>query len=462
MNSTPVRATEDGQEMDRVNAQAPRSLPGERLVALVRKEFRQLLRDRRNLSLGIILPIALIFIFGYGLSLDVKNAPIAVVLEDPSPAANEAISGLRSSSLFAAMMVPSMHEAIALMEKREVDGIVRLPSDFSSRQAAGTARVQLIVHGTDPARASLVQAYAGNALRQYLVRGADRAGSGSIPGNRDHSGAGSGANSSDDGSSSDDSRDDSSSSDSGSDGVPHGGSPSRSERGSGAGSTVDAGRGPQSGQVTLEYRVWFNEANTSTWYLVPGLIVLIMTLVGAFLTALVMAREWERGTLEALFVTPVRPVEILLAKIVPYFCVGMAGLLLCLLAARFLFQVPMRGSLALLLLGSVLYLLVALALGLLISAATKNQFLASQVALLATFLPSLMLSGFLFDLRNVPLAVRLIGNLLPATHYMELIKTLFLAGNVWSIVLKEGALLAGYAVALLALALVVTRKRLPG
>jgi ABC-2 type transport system permease protein len=381
---------------------AVRSRAWGRLAALIRKEFRQLLRDRGNLALGIALPMVLIFIFGYGLSLDVRNAPLAVVLEDASPAATEAVSGLQLSPAIAPLLVASMHEATLLLRKGEVDGIVRVPPDFSSGQALGRSRIQLIVHGTDAARAGLVQAYALGALVQPATRASDR-----------------------------------------------------------AGNAAPAGTGGN-GRVTVEERIWFNEANTSTWYLVPGLIVLIMTLVGAFLTALVMAREWESGTLEALFVTPVRPTEILLAKVIPCFCVGLAGLLLCLLAARFLFQVPMRGSLALLLLGSVLYLLVAVGLGLLISAATRNQFLASQVALLATFLPSLMLSGFLFDLRNVPAAVRLIGNLLPATHFMELIKTLFLAGNVWPIVLKDSALLALYAVALLALARVVTRKKLPG
>jgi ABC-2 type transport system permease protein len=175
----------------------------------------------------------------------------------------------------------------------------------------------------------------------------------------------------------------------------------------------------------------------------------------------VMAREWERGTLEALFVTPVRPAEILLAKVIPYLGVGMAGLTLCLVAARFLFGVPMRGSLVLIVLASLLYLLVAVGFGLLISAATKNQFLASQFALLSTFLPSLLLSGFLFDLRNVPWVVRIIGDILPATHFVSLIKTLFLAGDVWSIVLRDCAILAGYATVLLGLALAVTRKRLP-
>ncbi|WPH22217.1 ABC transporter permease [Variovorax paradoxus] len=370
-----------------------------RLVSLTRKEFRQLLRDRSNLAIGILLPMVLILIFGYGMSLDVKNAPVAVVLEDSSPTAHEAIAGLQLSPTIAPVLLGSMHDAETLMRERKVDGIVRVPADFSRALAAGNARVQLIVHGADAGRATIIQAYVSGALAQSALRQADRGGA--------------------------------------------------------AGAAA-----PSAGRVTVEQRMWFNAANTSTWYLVPGLIVLIMTLIGAFLTALVMAREWERGTLEALFVTPVRPVEILLAKIIPYFAVGMLGLALCLLAARFLFAVPMVGSLFAVVLSSMLYLIVAVSLGLVISSVTRNQFLASQVALIATFMPSMMLSGFLFDLRNVPTAVRVIGHVLPATYFMDLIKTLFLAGDVWPLIWRNCAVLVAYAVGLLLLARVVTRKSL--
>ncbi len=207
-------------------------------------------------------------------------------------------------------------------------------------------------------------------------------------------------------------------------------------------------------------RMWFNAANSSTWYLVPGLIALIITLVGAFLTSLVVAREWERGTLESLFVTPVRSAEILLAKIIPYFLVGLLGLSMCLVSARLLFRVPIQGSLVLLLFSSMLYLFVTLGIGLLISARTRNQFLASQVAILSSFLPALMLSGFLFDLRNVPNFIRLVGSILPATYFMELVKTLFLAGDNWHLALKNLLILAGYAVFLLNAARLCTRKKL--
>lgn len=366
-----------------------------RLVALTRKETRQLVRDPSSIAIGILLPIILILIFGYGLSLDVKNAPLAVVMEDSSPTAADAVAGLQLTPYISPVVLGSMHDAELLMRERKVDGIVRVPGDFSRRLAAGDARIQVIVHGADAGRASIVLRYATAALGSNAQRQADRG-----------------------------------------------------QTGTGIGA------------VAIEQRMWFNSANTSTWYLVPGLIVLIMTLVGAFLTALVMAREWERGTLEALFVTPVRPVEILLAKIIPYFGIGMIGLALCLVAARFLFEVPMVGSLGLVLLSAMLYMLVAVGIGLVISSVTRNQFLASQVALLASFLPSLMLSGFLFDLRNVPTAVRIVGQALPATYFMELIRTLFLAGDVWPLVLRNCAILIVYAVLLLGLARFVTRKKL--
>ncbi|MBS0342860.1 MAG: ABC transporter permease [Proteobacteria bacterium] len=372
-----------------------------RLAALTRKETRQLLRDPSSLAIGILLPILLILLFGFGLSLDVKNAPLALVMEDSSPTATQAVAGLSLTPYISPVPMVSMKEAEALLRAHKVDGIVRVPGDFASRLAAGDARIQIVVNGADANKANTILRYAGAALGSNAQRVADRGG-----------------------------------------GAP----------------AVPVASGV--GSVTLEPRLWFNSANNSTWYLVPGLVVLIMTLVGAFLTALVMAREWERGTLEALFVTPVRPAEILVAKIIPYFGIGMVGLGLCLVAARWLFEVPMAGSLFLLVLASMLYLIVAVGIGLVISSVTRNQFLASQVALLSSFLPALLLSGFLFDLRNVPWVVSVIGHILPATYFMELIRALFLAGNIWPLVIKNCLILVGYAVGLLCVARFVTRKRL--
>ncbi len=367
-----------------------------RLVSLTKKEVRQLLRDKSNLAIGVGLPIILILIFGYGISLDLQNARVAVVYEDASPGARQAFAGLDLSRYLDQVPTRTMAEARALMSDRRVDAIVRVPPTFAADLAAGSARLQLVVHGSDAAMARAVEAYVSGALAQRARGEADRAAVGS-------------------------------------------------DKGSG---------------VRVDGRLWFNEANTSTWYLVPGLIVLIMTLVGAFLTSLVVAREWERGTLEALFVTPARPGEILLAKMIPYFLVGFAGLVLCVLAARFLFHVPLRGSILSLFIGSVLYLFTALGIGLLISSATRNQFLASQIALVSSFLPALMLSGFIFDLRNVPVVISVIGHVIPATHFLEVLRAVFLVGDVWKLILTQCAILLLYSVAFLALARAVTRKRL--
>ncbi len=365
-----------------------------RVVSLVKKEARQIVRDPSSIAIGIVLPVMLILLFGYALSLDVLNVPVAIVLEDPSPEATEVASGFELSKYFQARRMTSFAEAEALMLDGRIDAIVRFRPDFSRQLHLGKADVQILVHGTDANRARIIQAYAQGALADYL---ASRASEGEIL-------------------------------------AP--------------------------GPVTIRDRLWFNEANDSHYFLVPGLVVLIMTLIGAMLTALVMAREWERGTIEALFVTPVEADEILLGKTIPYFLLGLIGLALCMLAAKFLFFVPFRGSLWVLMLTSMLYLLVSLSIGLLISSAVKSQFVASQITLLVTFLPAMMLSGFLFDIRSMPTLVRWITYALPARYYVALLQTVFLAGNVWSVIVPNAAVLAVMAVVLLIATRRATRKTL--
>jgi ABC-2 type transport system permease protein len=374
----------------------PDGLSWQRLRALTRKETRQLLRDKSNLMVGLFLPLLLILLFGYGLTFDVKHAPVALVTEDTSPAAQDVLAGFYLSPYFAPVPLVSMHDAVNLMRERKVDAIVYVRSDFSRQLARGDATIQVLVHGVDANRARVIDAFAQGAIGQWAAK---RVASGATAGM------------------------------------------------------------PQPA-ITLQTRQWYNEDNNSRYFLVPGLVVLIMTLNGALLTSLVMAREWERGTLEALFVTPVRATEIVIAKLVPYFVVGLGGLTLCLLSAKFLFFVPVRGSLGLIVLMSLIYLLVSLGTGLLISAAIKNQFLASQVALVVGFLPALMLSGFIFDLHSVPRFVRMISRILPATYYVEALQTLFLAGNVGSLLIRDGAALAVAAVLLLVAARLNTRKEL--
>ncbi len=367
-----------------------------RLAALVRKETRQMLRDRSNLIVGLLLPVTLILLFGYGLSFDVTNARLAIVLEDSGPEARDAVAGLEGSRYLAPVHVRTMAEAEALMMAGQISAILRVPVNFARRQASGDGRLDLILNGVDTNTATTIEGYVGGAAGLPPLKQVDRMG----------------------------------------------GDPA-------------AGRG-----ITIVQRIWFNETANSTWYLVPGLIALVMTLIGAFLTSLLIAREWERGTLEALFVTPVRPLELVLAKLAPFLVIGAIDLALCLLAAEWLFQVPMRGSLWVIIASSLLYLLVSLSLGLFISGAMRNQFAASQMALLASFMPALMLSGFVFDLRNVPLVVQGISQLLPATHFMGLIKTLFMAGDNWPDILRDCSVLIVYAVVLIAATCRVSRKTL--
>ena len=367
-----------------------------RVAALIRKELRQVVRDPSSVAIGVVLPLMLILLFGYALSLDVKNVPIAVVLEDPSSQASEVAASFQLSPYFETRVTRSMAEAQVLMLSNTVEGIVRVPADFARRSAQGDATVQVLVNGIDGNTARIVEAYAEAAVAQSGARLA-------------------------------------------------------------AEGQADSSAG---GQAVVVSQLWFNSANDSRFFLVPGLIVLVITLIGAFMTSMVVAREWERGTFEALFVTPVRTDEILLGKTVPYILLGMVGLLLCLGAAKFLFDVPIRGSVPILLTLSMLYLLVSVAMGLLISSSLKSQFLSSQVTLVVTFMPALMLSGFIYDLRSVPLTIQLISYLVPARYFVSLLQTLFLVGDVWSVIWLNAAVLAGAAIVLLTFARRATRKSL--
>jgi ABC-2 type transport system permease protein len=194
--------------------------------------------------------------------------------------------------------------------------------------------------------------------------------------------------------------------------------------------------------------------------LVPGLIAIVMTLIGALLTALVMAREWERGTMEALLVTPVTMPEVLIGKLVPYFMLGMGGMALSVSMGVWLFDVPLRGSVIVLFSAAALFLLAALGMGLLISTVAKNQFVAGQVAILTTFLPAFILSGFIFDVGSMPIFVQWLTRLLAARYFVVILQTVFLAGNVWSVILPNAAALACMAALFLGISRHKLRKRL--
>ena len=210
----------------------------------------------------------------------------------------------------------------------------------------------------------------------------------------------------------------------------------------------------------MEQRFWFNAEVRSRNFLVPGLIAVIMTLIGALLTAMVVAREWERGTMEAMMVTPVTVREILLGKLIPYFVLGMGGMALSVAMAVWLFQVPLRGSLAVLFGASALFLIVALGMGLLISTAAKDQFVAGQIAIIATFLPAFILSGFIFDIGSMPVPIQGVTHLIAARYFVAILQTVFLAGNVWSLIAINSLALLVMSIIFLVLVRWRTRKRL--
>ncbi len=366
-----------------------------RIMALVRKESWQVVRDPSSIAVGIVMPMILLVLFGYGLSFDLKNLPVALVMEESSAEASGAVSGFELSDYFQTHQVKTMAEAERLLMDKTVNGIVRIPTQFARDVQAGNAEIQVLVNGSDANTARIALGYAQGAVGAWVARQAAE------------------------------------------------------------GKILNAGA-----SVDLQMRLWFNEANDSTYFLVPGLIVLVMTLIGALLTALVMAREWERGTFEALFVTPARPGEILLGKTVPYFVLGMLGLALSVIGSQVLFGVPLRGSLWILVVVSMLYLLVALGIGLLISSVTKSQFVASQITLVVTFLPAMMLSGFMFDIRSMPLAIQVITHIFPARYFVSVLQTLFLAGDIWPVILPNAAVLAVMATVLMTASVFATRKKL--
>ncbi len=214
--------------------------------------------------------------------------------------------------------------------------------------------------------------------------------------------------------------------------------------------------------VKVSQRVWFNEAAVSRNFLVPGLITLIMTLIGILLTALVVAREWERGTMEAILVTPLRRFDLLLGKVLPYFILGMLGMGLSVVVGITLFHVPFRGSVGALLFLSSLFMLACLGFGLFISAAIRIQFVAAQISIMAGFLPALFLSGLIFDLESTPRFIQAISHVVPARYFVAISHTLFMAGDVWSVLLPNALALAVMAVLFISLAFRKITKRLEG
>lgn len=361
-----------------------------RFKGMVRKEWLQILRDPSSIAIAFLMPVVLLFLFGYGVSLDAKNIPVGFVIDQADSNTSSFKASFEHSDFFSPRSFASIQDAQQALAERRIDGIVWLRSNFSSSLLAGEdAPIAVRVNAVDANQARITQGYIQGAWLAWLTQYAAQQGR-TLP-------------------------------------LP----------------------------VAMEQRVWFNAALISRHYLVPGLVAIIMTLTGSLLTALVVAREWERGTMEALMVTPLGMGEMLVGKLIPYFFLGMGGMIFTVALAVWQFQVPFLGSYLALLGASALFMLVALALGLLISIVSKNQFVAGQVAIIVTFLPAFILSGFIFDIHSMPDAIQWVTLTVPARFLVSILQSLFLAGNVWPVYWANmGAML----VMLVVLTLVVRRK----
>ncbi len=366
-----------------------------RLGGLVRKEWLQVIRDPSSLAIALVLPLVLLFIFGYGVSLDAKNVPLAIVVEQPGGKSNAFAASFFNSPYFQPRLVRSMQEAEGLIKGAKVQGIVWLRANFDAEYLSCTSPpIGVIVNGVDANTARLVDGYIQGIWFGWLERQLEMRGEVLKP------------------------------------------------------------------PLQLEQRIWYNPEVRSTDYLVPGVVAVVMTLIGSLLTALVIAREWERGTMETLLVTRISVFELLAGKLIPYFVLGMAGFFISLAMARLLFAVPIRGSLILLLTVSALFLLVALGMGLAISTVFRSQFVAALVSLVVTFLPAFLLSGFIFDIRSMPLIIQAITRLIAARYYVSMLQTLFLVGDAGSILLINSLYLLAMALFFLGLTYLKTGKQL--
>jgi len=379
-----------------VNIEAYYSRDGlRRVAALMRKEMRQILRDPSTIIIAVVLPLTLLFLFGYGVSFDARRIEIGLVVEEPTPETGSFAAALLNSPLFSVRTTRTRHGLEDDLVAGRIDGIVVVPASFTAQSARGDrAPIQVIVDGSDPNKATLVRNYLQGTWANWLGQEAIARGDKLV--------------------------------------VP----------------------------LSVEPRVWFNPEVSSHHYLVPGSIAIILMLIGALLTALVVAREWERGTMEALLATPVGILGLLVGKLVPYFILGMITMSLATATALFLFGVPFRGSFAVLGLMSSVFLVTALGQGLLISTLTRNQLVAAQITLISAFLPSFFLSGFVFEIAGMPPVLQLVSFAVPARYFVASLQTLFLAGDVWGVLWPNLAGMAAIATVYIGLTSLSTKTRL--
>ena len=364
-----------------------------RFRALFYKEFLQIVRDPSSLLIAVILPLILLFLMGYAISLDSKNIPVGIVMEKSSKHALSLIDSFGASPSFNVRVDRNKERFQELMQKGEIRSLIVIPATFERDLLTNRVQIEIIADATEPNSAGYAQKYSLEIWKNWLSQeGFDK----KIP-------------------------------------AP---------------------------KIVLESRYWFNAPLYSAYFLLPGSIAIILTLIGTLLTALVVAREWERGTMEAIMSTPVSVTELLLGKLIPYYVLGMTSLLLCVFITLLWFGVPFEGSYWLLFLSSSLYLFAALSLGLLISTLAKNQFIAAQAALIAGFLPAFLLSGFLFQISSMPLWLQYLTHIIPARYFVAILQTLFLSGDVYDVILPNLLSMTLLGAIYFGVVLKITRKRL--
>jgi ABC-2 type transport system permease protein len=372
-----------------------------RLLAVAKKEVVQILRDSRSLIIVIIMPAVLVLLFGYGVSLDLKGLPVYVYDREGSQQSQDLLKHFQASEYFHVARVVNNYSQLtrALDDGHAKMGIV-IPWDFSERlKQGGPVQVQALVDATDDNTANVLIGYAQGVVQSY---------SSGIQLNW----------------------------------------------------LRERGLSMQSSPISIETRTWYNEDLESSAFIIPGVLALVMSVIGAFLTSLTIAREWERGTMEQLISTPVTASEILLGKLAPYFVLGMADTLMSALIAIYWFRVPFRGSWITLLSSSAMFLVVVLSLGFFISVLAKSQFAASQIALLVTFLPAFLLSGFLFAIEQMPVVLQWITHIIPARYYVSVLKKIFLKGTPVGLLYADLVPLALFTIVLAVLATRSFHKRL--
>ena len=376
-------------------------MKGRRLLAVSRKEFLHVRRDPRSLGLGIAIPVVLLLLFGYVLTLDVDKVPLAIRDLSRTPESRELLSRFEGSRYFqVALRAEGYPEVEAAIDGGRVLAALVIPEDFAARvRSDRPAVVQLLLDASEANTATIALGYAETVVSGYSadleVRWAQANGLQGI-------------------------------------------------------------RPP----VDVRSRVWFNTDLESRNFIVPGLISVIMMIIGALLTSLTVAREWEQGTMEQLIATPVTAAELILGKLLPYFVIGMADLAVAVVMGKYLFHVPMRGSLPLLFGIAAVFLVGALSLGMLFSVAARSQLPASQMAMAFTFLPSYLLSGFVFSIDSMPPVVRAVTYLVPSRYFVKVIKGIYLKGVGLGTLAADTALLLVFGAAMVLAAIRLFRKKL--